>query len=958
MLKPKKATIYEINRIYLFFQPTAMKKILLTALAGLCTFIAYSQGTITGKVTDSTNSQPLSFATVTIFKAIDTSILTYRLTDTDGNFKVPGIPFGINSRVVISFSGYSVYRKEFTITPAQSVLDFGTITLTPETKSLDEVLIIAERPPIVVKKDTIEFNASAFKTLPNALVEDLLKKLPGVMVDKEGNISVNGRPVNRLLVDGKTFFGNDPKMATRNLPANVIDKVQVVDDKEQMAMNGDDDPNNVGKVINITLKKGVKKGWFGKIYAGGGSDERYEAGGIANIYRDTLQLSVLGYMNNLNRPGFSFSEIMSSGGFERVNSNLNNRSSSMWMNNGGSGISINGISFGGSQNNGGIATSKGAGFNLNHAPNKKQSLFLQYFYGNVKSPGIINTTADQFFEDTIISNQTNKNSLPVVNAHNIGIGGKFNPDSITTLQISANYMIGLRDETLLSTISTYNNKLGDLTAGNLSQDNNSESYNYGHTINFSRLSKTRAGRRFSFSNQVSVNNQRNDFVSISDMLILYPANKDSLYEQLRKEKMPATDITTQINYSEPINKSFTIRAGATYQYNKTKNDISTFNRLPGSDIFDVFNAALSSNFNRINHRVQLNAGIEYKLKEFTITPSLRYLYQGIDNELLSDDYTINQQLNKILPTLSIRYKQLTVSYSKNYSLPSFNMINPVADLSNPYNIRLGNPDLLPTATHSISANMYFNNQQKMLYVSGWFNLSFKNNDIVQSILVDEKGVQTSVPVNADNTSSYSMNWNINKQYKNKANVIFTWNTGNWTSITKNLLLYNNTSSWQTTFQVNQWSGVGLNLNDKFEWNISYSIGKNFTSYTSPLFTKLNVINHNLENGFVLRMPSHFIWETQLMYSYNGNIPAGLPKEAVRWNAALNLTMFKGEVGVLKLAVNDILARNNSIWVWANRNMVTTTHNNILGRYFLATFTYNIRPMVKKKVGGRESLFFF
>src|ERR1043165_9643397 len=270
------------------------KTFLLTLAACILSTLIWSQGTLKGKITDSSTSKPLGLATITVFKEVDTAIITYRLSTPDGEFKVPGLPFDINCRVVISYSGYDVFRKEFTITNTQSTLDLGTIPLVTVSKTLDEVLVIAERPPVIIKKDTIEFNASAFKTLPNALVEDLLKKLPGVQVDRDGNITVNGKPVNRILVDGKTFFGDDPKMATRNLPANVIDKIQVTDDKEELMRNGDDNLNNVGKVINITLKKGVKKGWFGKLYAGKGTGDLYEAGGIANIFRDTLQLSFLG----------------------------------------------------------------------------------------------------------------------------------------------------------------------------------------------------------------------------------------------------------------------------------------------------------------------------------------------------------------------------------------------------------------------------------------------------------------------------------------------------------------------------------------------------------------------------------------------------------------------------------------------------------------------------------------
>jgi hypothetical protein len=178
-------------------------------------------------------------------------------------------------------------------------------------------------------------------------------------------------------------------------------------------------------------------------------------------------------------------------------------------------------------------------------------------------------------------------------------------------------------------------------------------------------------------------------------------------------------------------------------------------------------------------------------------------------------------------------------------------------------------------------------------------------------------------------------------------------------VNKSRLLYNNLDSWQTTFNYNHWFGVGLNLNDKFEWNMNYSFGKNFTRYTSEQFKNLNITNQNWGNEFVLGMPKHFIWETQVSYSYNGSIPAGMPKDFLKWNAALNITMLKNEVGVLKFAVNDILNRNNNIWVNANRNTVTTSESNILGRYFLATFTYNVRAAgTKARVGGRERFFLF
>lgn len=931
-------------------------------LAGvLCLYLgSFAQGTIKGKLIDSTAKTPLGLATVTVFKAADTVIITYRLSNPAGEFKIPGLPFDLNCRVVVSFNGYSGYRKEFILNASTPVIDLGTISMTATSKTMDEVVIFAERPPVIMKKDTIEFNASAFKTLPNALVEDLLKKLPGVQVDADGNITVNGKPVNRILVDGKTFFGDDPKMATRNLPANVIDKVQVMDDKEELMRNGDDNINNVGKVVNITLKKGVKKGWFGKLYAGTGSDNLYEAGGIANIYRDTVQLSILGYANNLNRPGFSYSELMSTGGFNRVRSNSASNNTSVWNNNGGSGVSINGINFGGSQNFGGISVSNGGGFNLNLAPDKKRSFFFQYFNGNVRSPRVTTTDINQYSNDTIVNNNTLLTGDMVTHGHNFGVGAKLKPDSVTTILINANYLLGIQDENRFNTITGSNNKTGPLSDGQVVQNNDANTYIYRHGIYITHLSKTKKGRRYNLNHNLEINNRYNDYTSASDIQYFYPAAYDSVYAQLRKERIPRTDAGVTFNYSEPLNKTFALRLGGRYEFSKLNNEVNTYNKNNGSDKFDVLNTLLSSDFRRISNRIYLGAGFEYKWKDLVITPGFRFLQQNVNNKLVSANTLLKQNKTDLLPALSVVYKQLSINYSQDVTLPAFNSINPVTDISNPYFIVKGNPDLLPSERKTISLNYYYNNAKHFLNIGGYISGSVTNNDIVSNILVDNRGVQTSMPLNADNSRNYSMNWNINKQYKNKQNRIFTWNTGNWMNVNKSRLFYNGTNSLHTTFNYNHWFGIGLNLNDKFEWNMNYSFGKNFTRYTSGIFKDLEITNQNWGNELVLRMPKHFIWETQISYSYNGNIPAGLPKDVLKWNAALNITMLKNEVGVLKLAVNDILNRNNNIYVNANRNTITTTQGNILGQYFLATFTYNVRAAgtTKKKVGGRDGLFWF
>lgn len=937
-----------------------MRKVLISLLFLTVYNAAFSQGTVRGKIIDSTTNKPLGLATVTVFRAADTALITYRLSTPDGDFKVPGLPIGPECRVVISFSGFGIFRKEFTLSNDISTYDLGTIRMYPDAKSLDEVLVIAERPPVVIKKDTIEFNASAFKTLPNALVEDLLKKLPGVQVDKEGNIMVNGKPVNRILVDGKVFFGDDPKMATRNLPANVIDKVQVTDDKDELLRNGDDNLNNVGKVVNITLKKGVKKGWFGKIYAGAGTDDLYEAGGIANIYRDTLQLSVLGYANNMNKAGFSYGELMQTGGIDRNRSNMSGTSTSIWnSSSGGSGVSINGVNFGGQQNYGGISTSKGIGFNMNHAPNLKRSFFLQYYFGNVQVDRTTRTDVEQYNGDTVIRNATRIGGGVVINTHNIGTGLRLKPDSLTNILINAQYTIGKSNENKPSIVSSVNNILGNLSDGSVAQRNLSDLYYYRHSINITHLSPVKKGRRYTISHNLDMSNRYNDNSTITDLSFYYPNPYDSIAAQLRNEKIPRTDANAMFNFIEPLSKSFTFRTSGRYELNLVTNEVNTFNRSTPTGGFDVKNPGLSSKFKRVGNRAILNAGVEYKWKNLSITPQLRGLYQNVNNELASLSSPIKQEQSSLLPALTIVFKQLNINYSRDIQLPSYTYLNPVNDNSNPYYIIKGNPSLLPTRRDNLSVNYYFNDPKRSFNASLYASGGASHNDVVQTITVNDKGVQTIFPVNANGGRNFYVNYNFYKQFKNNTKFIYSFNTGGNFSFNRNRLIYNGDFSWQRTTNFNAWFGFNANWNDKVEYNTSFSPGTNFTEYTNPQFSKLNINYKWWDNELVIRWPKHIIWETQCSYSFTSNVPPGTPKEIVRWNAAINFTMLKNEAGVLKLTAFDILNKNLNVSSWANRNMIQLTQTNALSQYFMATFTYNVRPAgVKKKVGGRERLFLF
>lgn len=915
-----------------------------------------AQGVVTGKLLDSASQKPLYMATVTVFKAADTSVVTYRLSNEDGGFKIPGLSNNVLYRLIVSFTGYGVVRKEFQL-DSEHNYDFGTVLMEPSATDMDEVLIIAERPPMVIRKDTVEFNANAFKTLPNALVEDLLKKLPGVQVDKNGNIMVNGKRVNRIMVDGRNFFGSDPKMASRNLPSNVIDKIQVTDDKEELLENGDDNLNNVGKVINLTFKKGVKKGMFGKAYAGGGGGQnggRFEGGAIANIFRDTLQVSLLGYTNNLNRPGFGWTDLMQTGGLQRnrdVSGGGNNSSNNS---NFGSNISINGINFGGMSRMGGVTTSNGLGFNLNHSPNKKKSFFVQYYYGRVHTDVQTNNNTRITNGDTIITNASLNNTLLKGNTNTLGIGMNLKPDSVTTITAMATYIKADERNGTNNSQTGFSNILGALNSGRVLINGETNNDILRQSFSLTRRSKTREGRQLSFVEGVVWNSKRQDNLTDANIRYLYPSQYDSLTNQLRQERVPAWFAYAGANYREPLSKKFFLRAGARYEYENLKNDINTFDRATGN--YDDRVNELSSAFTRNSNRYFTSTGLEFKQKSLSITPGVRYQYQQFDNRLGLDGTPVVQKLNNILPQLEIIYKKLTINYSKDIVLPDYSYMIPVRNNTNPYLEYLGNTNLLPAVMDRVYVNLNTFNPKNNLNVWSWAEAYTAKNDVTQSIVMDENGVQRIQPINTDGSKRVAANFGLNQDIKYKSNFTFSWNWGTWTEYRENKFFYNNEPSTQQRLMSNVWSNIGFNWNDKLELNPAYSFAYMNVKNTSNRFPTNKSFEQTLGTEIVVRYIKHVIFETEARYINNNAFADPQYRRMFMWNAGLNFTFFEDERAVLRLYANDILNKTRNTDIIPNQNTVRTTISNILGQYFLATFTYNLRPAgTKQKVGGGWSL---
>lgn len=925
------------------------RKWIITVLLLGVSISSFSQGTIKGKLIDSIAKQPMSLATITVFKAKDTSIVTYRLSDPQGNFKVPGLPFNIPLRTVITSSGYKVIRRSFTLTSENALLDFGTIGGYTDTTSLEEFLVIAERPPVTIRKDTIEFNAAAFKTLPSALVEDLLKKFPGVEVAADGSIKVNGRAVNRILVDGRDFFGGDPRIATRNLPANLIDKVQVMDDKEQLRSSPDIDKTELGQVINLKFKKSVKKGWFGKVYGGGGkgSVDHYEAGGIVNSFRDTLQVSILGYTNNINKAGFGLGDIMQLGGFQRSGAN----SVGTWSE---GGIEINGISFGGTSS--GIQRSSGAGININHDPTKKVQLNFQYFMGNIKNDYDALNRTSQFLNDTtlVTTNTTNESSDNYT--HRFSTSLKWEIDTLSSFKINPSFSISKSNGEKKFKSESGSNYDSILNNSNNYQKDNASGHTFENNTTYNKRFRKNKGALFISQNiRLSAldNTNQNDVLST-----FYKGGvSTSVLNQLRNNGITSKSTGLYISINQKLNKRLSVTLSNSIYLGNEKNILRVHDLNPFTGQYEMPNLVLSNGLEQKSVNNVSGLRIPWHINKLTITSGLDWQVLNIQN-IYEKAATINQKYQFLLPNFSIRWNVLNLTYRLNVIPPSTSNISPIIDNTNPLYQNLGNPNLKPSKRHLLYGGVHKYDTKRLIDYDFYSNISYTTENIIRERYVSSDGVQITRPINIGDMFRWNTDIAIEKQFKFSQKWKFSIRPGFFYNLGRSYVKVNGIRSATHTRGGDASLNFNFNWDDKFEFTNRYSIYGSRIDYDDNAFRDVRVTTKNVTAEVVVRAPKNWVWESSIDYRHNPIVSPGIAKDIFRWNAGLNFLFLKEQKGQLKLFVYDILKQNTNSFRMVAENFIQDTNAKTLTRYFLLTFTYNIREFKEGKVGSNKSLFYF
>jgi hypothetical protein len=883
--------------------------------------MSQSIGSVKGKLLDSLSMQILKDATVSIMDAKDSTVEVFGLAKPDGSFELKNL--SLKPLILhISFQSYEIYRKSIVPTKSNPDINVGTIYLQPKSHDLGNVTVT--QSPIIIKKDTIEFNAASFKTKPNAVAEDLLKKMPGIEVDKDGAVKAQGETVQRILVDGKRFFGDDPKLATKNLPPDVIDKIQVYDGlSDQSAFTGFDDGNRV-KTINITTRKDKRKGYFGKLSLGGGStgDEAvYDNNINVSKYDGDRQITLIGQGNNVNKQNFTGQNLF-----------------------GGGGNRVGGFSTGAATASSGIINTWAAGLNYRDNWGKKTQASGSYFFNDQH----VYTDQKSYVETLVSGNPDSSNFSNNINSsikHNQNNRVNFNIetqfDSSNSLILRPNINVQHTDFNNSTQSASTKGKV-NLNSSIAQSTSTNDGYNGSIDATF-RHRFAKKGRTYSIAFVLggSANDGKGTNHSINQY---YTQNRVDTIDQINNSNADGKNLSTTLSYTEPIGKGQLIEMNYTYSFSDNTNGKNTygFNKL--SNQYDIVVPNLSNTFENMysSNRGTLSYRIQNKLMNLSFGSGVQV--GNLTSNNLTKDSAIKQHYVNLYPTATFRYdftktKNLRINYSGRSSQPSASQLQPVADNSNPLNIVLGNPSLKQQFTHNMRL-MYSSFDvftQRIIFAT--VNASAIQHDIQNSVIIQPNGAQLTQPVNLDGTYNVSGYFNYGFPMKKpKSNMSFTSNV----SYSQSQNLINLKSNYTKNTMAGGTVKWVTNLKNNFDMNFSSNSSFNFARYTlqpqqnADYFTQTfsTEATYYTKSGWILASDFDYIINTGQSAGYNTNIPL--------WNASLSKQLFKKKEAELKFYMFDLLNQNVSIRRTVSGNSIQDVQTQVLKRYFMISFTYNLR----------------
>jgi len=915
-----------------------MKKTLFTFLV-LCFGLLAANAqrfSIKGVVADSA-SAPLEWATVALLAAQDSSLVNFATTDSKGGFEIKGVGDG-KYVVQISFVGYTTYSRAIDL---KENLDMGSIVMEPQSNNLNEVLVTSDRIPVMVKKDTIEFNANSFKTQPNAVVEDLLKKLPGVTVDSDGTVRAQGQAVQNVLVEGKEFFGNDPKIATKNLPADAVDKVQVFDKKSDQATFSGIDDGQREKTINLELKEDRKNGFFGYAMAGGGTDERYEGRLSLNKFDAKQQFGLLAAANNINQQAFSIQDYLSfSGEMQRM---MSGGGGSMRLEFNSDSEDGGPIPFGFNNNNG-LTTTWSGGLNLNRTFGKKKNteLSANYFYNQLDNETQRVTNTQNFLPEGAFTNRSNSLNHSQNDNHRLNLTLDTKIDSFNSVKLMTNLSY-TETKTEVESASEALNGAKSLN------DGARNSFSEGNSVNLSssllyRHKFAKKGRTLSTTFSFGLNNgdREGELEAVNQYYDPLSGNLNRIDSILQNQQQQSDRMNYGVvaSFTEPLGNRKYLEFNYAYRLNRSESNREVYDFERENPNAPVFNPLLSNQFTSDfdYHRGGLN--FRWNTKKSNFTAGVQAQQAQLSGELPLLDTKVNRSFFNWLPSVRWQYefsrtRNLNFNYETSVREPSVTQLQPVADISDPLNIYQGNPNLDPEYAHQFRLHWMSFNPGTMNNFFSMLAFTYTQDKIQTAQTIDANFVRTNQPVNVENeydlyaTISYGMPIKaINTRLD--ASLNGNYNRGIFPVNGEN----NETQRISPSGELN----LTYNYKELLEVTAGANASFNRTQYSLDPALNQEFVNQVYTAGFNLSLPLDIRIGSTFDYSIFGGIEERIPL----WSASVSKYLLKNKRGELKLSVFDILNRNVGISRVAQNNYVQEERITSLGRYAMLSFTYNLQ----------------
>lgn len=893
-----------------------------TAILFLCLFgtvRAMAQASLCGKVIDKDNQEPVPQATIQLFSLPDSTFAQGMVSGNDGVFRFSPLKKGAYL-LKVSYIGYEPYWQQADL-KANTRLDLKEILLKPASILLNETVIVAEAPPVTMEQDTTVFNTSAYRVAEGSMLEDLVKKLPGVEVDSDGTITVNGKEIKRIMVDGKEFFSDDPQLAMKNLPVEIIEKVKAYDKKSDLARVTGIDDGEEEAVLDLSVKKEMKKGWFGNLIAGYGSQERYEGGAMANRFNDRTQVSVIASANNTNNQGFSeFGDA--------------------------------GAGMGGNAGNG-INTSQALAVNFSHHKEKIE-MGGDVRYGHSQKDAWTKSHSENYLEDGSYFIDSRNNSGRGQHSISGNFRMEWKPDTLTNIIFRPSASYSKTSSRSHGTSATLDNLSDSINAKQSDSHGRSNSLSARGNLQINRRLQGKPGRNITLRLNYNYNASGSDQWSYTDTRFY---QNDSISQLFRYNDGESSNNSYRIQmaYIEPILTNRFLQFSYSYQYRTGRSQkyvhdtdeegmpAVRLDSLSDQSTNRYMTHELQASFRTIREKYMYNVGISIAPQKSATNTTLGPNAKG----------RLTQNVWNYSPTFDFRYRfskqeQLRLMYRGNSSAPDIEDLQAVKDVTDPMNLVYGNPSLKPSYNNRlmIHYNRYSMETQRGMMA----NFSFNNtiNSTTNKVAYNpETGGKVTNIVNVNGNWNTRLFYSFNTPFKNKK---FTFNTYT-NAYYQNMVGFNSVDKAEaersTTRSLNLFERLRANYrDDRFGIGLAGSIRYNFSRNSTQEKNNRETFDYGVEANANVTLPWDIYLSTDINCSIKSGYGEGFDKNIVLWNAQVSRNFLKKKQATLRFKIYDILQQRSSISRTITANYIQDSESSTLGSYFMVHFVYRLNTWGK------------